>query len=117
MSEPTHVTRDTFEAEVLRAEVPVLADFWAEWCGPCRMIAPIVEDLAREYAGRVKVAKVDVDENPQLAVEYGIMSIPTLGLFWHGKLVDRFIGYMPTAQLKQRLEAALNAHTLTVGVS
>ena len=117
MSTPTHVTQRTFEEEVLKAEVPVLADFWAEWCGPCRMIAPIVEDLAREYDGRVKVAKVDVDENPQLAMDYGIMSIPTLGLFWNGKLVDRFIGYMPAADLKQRLETALAARTAAVPAS
>lgn len=117
MSQTTHVTQKTFEAEVLKAEVAVLADFWAEWCGPCHMIAPIVEDLAREYAGRMKVAKVDVDENPQLAIDYGIMSIPTLGLFWNGKLVDRFIGYMPAAQLKERLEAALKAHTVTAAAT
>ncbi len=113
MSKPTHITQSTFEAEVLKADVPVLADFWAEWCGPCHMIAPIVEDLAREYAGRMKVAKVDVEENPQLAIDYGIMSIPTLGLFWNGELVDRFIGFMPAAELKRRLETALNTHTVT----
>lgn len=113
MSEPTQVTQSTFEAEILKADVPVLADFWAEWCGPCHMIAPIVADLAQEYAGRVKVTKVDVDENPQLAMDYGIMSIPTLGLFWNGKLVDRFIGYMSAGQLKQRLDTALAALTVT----
>lgn len=109
MSQLTSVTQSTFEAEVLKADVPVLADFWAEWCGPCHMIAPIVEDLAREYEGRIKVAKVDVDENPQLAIDYSIMSIPTLGLFWNGELVDRIVGYMPAEELKRRLEAALNA--------
>ena len=117
MSNPVHVTESSFEAEVLKADLPVLADFWADWCAPCRMLAPVVDDLAREYAGRLKVAKVDVDENPRLAVDYGIMSIPTLALFKKGKLVDRFIGYMPDAQLKQKLETALNAGTITVGAN
>ncbi|MGQ0551560.1 MAG: thioredoxin [Armatimonadota bacterium] len=115
MSTPVHVTEHTFDSEVLKADLPVLADFWADWCGPCRMIAPIVEDLARESTGRVKVVKVDVDANPRLAMDYGIMSIPTLALYRNGKLVDRFIGYAPKAELKKRLEVALTARTATAG--
>lgn len=109
MSTPVRVTEQTFDAEVLRADLPVLADFWAAWCGPCRMIAPIVEDLAREYAGKLKVAKIDVDENPDLASRYGIMSIPTLGLFRGGELVKRIVGYVPKAELERQIEAALSA--------
>lgn len=115
MSGPIPVTEDTFESEVLNADLPVLADFWADWCGPCRMLAPIVDDLAREYEGRLKVVKVDVDENPRLAIDYKIMSIPTLALFASGTLVDRLIGFMPKAELKQRLEKALRARTAASG--
>ncbi len=109
MNKPVHITEQNFGAEVLNADLLVLADFWAAWCGPCRMIAPIVEDLAQEYAGRLKVAKIDVDENPGLAARYNIMSIPTLGIFKGGKLVSRIVGYVPKAQLKQHLDAALGA--------
>lgn len=115
MNGPVHVTERTFEAEVLKADLPVLADFWAEWCAPCRMIAPIVSDLAREYAGRVKVVKVDVDENPHLAIDYGIMSIPTLALFKNGQMAARFVGYRSKAELQQKLESALNARAAAVG--
>lgn len=107
MSKPVKVTEQSFNAEVLKSDLPVLADFWAAWCGPCLMIAPIVEDLAQEFEGRLKVAKVDVDENPDLAIRYNIMSIPTLGLFKGGELVKRIIGYMPKAELKRQIETAL----------
>jgi thioredoxin 1 len=107
MAKPTHVTEETFEREVVQADLPVLVDFWAEWCGPCRMIAPIVEEFAREYEGRMKVAKVDVDTNQGLAMRFNIMSIPTLGLFKGGQLVERIVGYMPKAELKRRVDAAL----------
>lgn len=109
MSQPVHVTEQSFEREVLQAEIPVLVDFWAEWCAPCRMIAPIVEELAREYEGRLKVAKVDVDDNQTLAMKFNIMSIPTLGIFKRGQLVERIVGYMPRAELKRRVDAALGA--------
>ncbi|MDQ7828934.1 MAG: thioredoxin [Armatimonadota bacterium] len=109
MAKPTHVTEETFEREVVQADLPVLVDFWAEWCGPCRMIAPIVEEFAREYEGRMKVAKVDVDTNQGLAMRFNIMSIPTLGLFKGGQLVERIVGYMPKAELKRRVDAALAA--------
>ncbi|MCL6641495.1 MAG: thioredoxin, partial [Candidatus Rokubacteria bacterium] len=88
---------------------PVLVDFWAEWCGPCRMVAPIVEELAGEYDGRLKVAKVDVDDNQRLAMRYNIMSIPTLGVFRGGEMIERIVGYMPKQELKRRLEGALQA--------
>lgn len=107
MGKPVAVSEQTFEAEVLRSPTPVLVDFWAEWCGPCRLIAPIVEEFATEYDGRLKVAKVDVDDNQNLAMRYSIMSIPTLGVFRDGQMVDRIVGYMPKAELKRRLDGAL----------
>ncbi len=109
MAKPVHVTEQSFDQEVVKAETPVLVDFWAEWCGPCRLIAPIVEDFAREYEGKLKVAKVDVDDNQNLAMKFSIMSIPTLGVFKGGQLVERIVGYMPKAELKRRVDAALGA--------
>jgi thioredoxin 1 len=109
MAKPQAVNEDTFDAEVLKSELPVLVDFWAEWCGPCRMVAPIVEELAGEYDGRLKVAKVDVDDNQRLAMRYNIMSIPTLGVFRGGEMIERIVGYMPKQELKRRLEGALQA--------
>ncbi len=109
MSKPVHVTEQSFEQEVLKADTPVLVDFWAEWCGPCRMVAPIVEDFAQEYEGKLKVAKVDVDDNQDLAMRFNIMSIPTLGVFKSGELVERIVGYMPKPELKRRLDAAMGA--------
>ncbi len=101
------VTEQTFEAEVLKSPIPVLVDFWAAWCGPCRMIAPIVEDLAGEYAGKLKVLKLDVDENGGTAAKYSVMSIPTLGLFSKGELIERIVGYLPKEQLRKRIDTAL----------
>jgi thioredoxin len=109
MAKPVAVTEQTFEGEVLKSEVPVLVDFWAEWCGPCRMVAPIVEELASEYAGRLKVLKLDVDDNQNLAVRYNVMSIPTLGVFRSGEMVERIVGYMPKQEIKRRLDGALQA--------
>ena len=101
------VTERSFDADVLKSPVPVLVDFWATWCGPCKMIAPIVEDLAGEYAGKLKVMKLDVDENGGVAAKYNVMSIPTLGIFNKGELVERIVGYMPKEQLRKRIDAAL----------
>ncbi|MBX6377346.1 MAG: thioredoxin [Clostridia bacterium] len=96
-----------FDKVVSEADVPVLVDFWAAWCGPCRMLAPVVEDLAQEYGGRVKVVKVDVDNNPATAARFGVMSIPTLILFEKGEEKQRLIGFRPKAELAQVLEGAL----------
>ncbi len=109
MAKPLAVTEDTFEQEVLKSDLPVLVDFWAEWCGPCRMVAPVVEELAGEYAGRLKVTKVDVDDNQRLAIRYSVMSIPTLGVFRGGEMIERIIGYMPKGELKRRVDGALQA--------
>ncbi|MEW6337025.1 MAG: thioredoxin [Acidobacteriota bacterium] len=101
----TVVTDDSFETQVLNAGKPALVDFWAVWCGPCRMIAPHVEALADEYAGRAVVAKVDVDSNKQWAIKYGIQSIPTLLFFKDGQMVDRVIGAVDKKVLKEKLDA------------
>ncbi|HKV45860.1 MAG TPA: thioredoxin [bacterium] len=103
------VTEQTFDNEVLKSATPVLVDFWAAWCGPCKMIAPIVEELAGEYAGKLKVLKLDVDESGGVAARYNVMSIPTLGIFNKGELVERIVGYMPKEQLKKRIDAALTS--------
>jgi thioredoxin 1 len=104
---PVTVMDDDFDHVVLKAGVPVLADFWAAWCGPCRTIAPIVEELAREYAGRALVVKLDIDANPITADEYAVQSIPTLLYFRDGQEVDRVVGAQPAHVLRQKLEALL----------
>ena len=101
------VTSETFKEEVLDASIPVLVDFWAEWCGPCKTIAPIVEEIAREFAGRVKVAKLDVDASPEIATQFSIKSIPTLLLFHDGEVVDQIIGSVPKSLIKKRLDSFL----------
>src|SRR5487761_1603701 len=103
MAHPVTITDASFKAEVLEAEVPVLVDFWASWCTPCKMIAPIVEELATEYEGRVKVAKVDVDANPVTPGMFGVMSIPTLMIFRGGKAEERIVGYQPKSSLKAKI--------------
>lgn len=97
----------TFNTEISNSQVPVLVDFWAEWCGPCRMIAPVVEELANEYAGRLKVAKLNVDENRDTAIQYGVMSIPTLILFKNGQPVERIVGFRPFIDLKNVIDKHL----------
>ena len=101
------VTDGEFESQVLQADTPVLVDFWAEWCGPCKMIAPIVEELSQEYDGQVKFTKLDVDSNPMTPASLGIRSIPTLLIFRDGKPVEQVVGAVPKALLKKRLESAL----------
>ncbi len=101
------LSNDNFQSEVANSETPVLVDFWASWCGPCRMIAPIIDQLAEEYEGKIKVAKVDVDENRELAQTYGVMSIPTILIFKNGEVVNQAIGARPKGELEKMIEAAL----------
>ena len=108
MSKPKTITDDAFEAEVINASKPVLVDFWAEWCGPCKMIAPIVDEIAAEHENELLVLKLDVDENPRSAIEFGVMGIPTLLLFKDGEAVERITGYMPKDQFVARLTPHLN---------
>jgi len=108
LSKPVNVDDGGFVAEVLSAPLPVVVDFWAVWCGPCRMMAPVLEQLAEDYEGSIKFAKVNVDENQELAARYGIMSIPTLVIFNAGQEAGRIIGYMPKEKLKEQLEAAVH---------
>ncbi len=108
MAEPITVTDDSFEEKVLKSSLPVLTDFWAEWCGPCHMVAPILEDIAGTYDGQLKVAKLNVDNNPQTATRFGIRSIPTMMLFKDGQPVETLIGFMPKEQLLKKLEPHLS---------
>ncbi len=101
------VTDANFDAEVLKSELPVLVDFWAAWCGPCRMVAPIIEELADDYADRVKFAKLDVDANPLKASQFNIRSIPNMIVFKGGRAVDSIVGAMPKAAIAQRLDTAI----------
>ena len=107
MSAAEQVTDSTFEQEVLKSDVPVLVDFWAPWCGPCRMVAPVVEEIAEQYEGQIKVVKVNTDENPNIASQYGIRSIPTLMIFKGGDKVDMVVGAVPKTTLANTLEKYL----------
>jgi thioredoxin 1 len=107
MSEAAQVTDATFEQEVLASDAPVLVDFWAPWCGPCRMVAPVVDEIAKDYEGRVKVVKINTDENPSVANKYGIRSIPTLMIFKGGQRVDMVVGAVPKTTLSNTLEKYL----------
>jgi thioredoxin 1 len=107
MSDLLHVTDAEFQSQVLEADLPVLVDFWAPWCGPCRMLGPIVEQLAGEYAGKITVAKMNTDENPGTPTQYGIMSIPSLLLFKDGNLVARAVGMRPKQALKEWIDGEL----------
>jgi len=100
---PVIITDATYEAEVEKSSIPVLLDCWATWCGPCKMIAPIIEQLANEYAGKIKVAKLDVDDNPKTAMKLEIMSIPTLLFYKEGKIVDKLIGAQPKAEIEKHI--------------
>lgn len=107
MSAAAQVTDSTFNQEVLESNVPVLVDFWAPWCGPCRMVAPVVDEIAEQYSGQVKVVKVNTDDNPSVASKYGIRSIPTLMIFKGGQRVDMVVGAVPKTTLANTLEKYL----------
>ena len=107
MSKAVQISDGTFEEEVLKSDVPVVVDFWAPWCGPCKMISPILEDFAEEYDGKLKIAKLDVDQNPKISSQYKIMSIPALLFFKDGELVEQVIGALPKAQLQTYLSKIL----------
>jgi thioredoxin 1 len=108
MAKPIHVTDQTFEETINNTDSPVLVDFWAEWCGPCKMIAPVLEEIAVELEGKVVISKLNVDENPDTSMAYGVMSIPTLLLFKGGEAVDRIVGFQQKPQLLKRLEPHLS---------
>jgi thioredoxin 1 len=107
MSVAAQVTDSSFKQEVLDSEVPVLVDFWAPWCGPCRMVAPVVDEIAQQYDGQIKVVKLNTDENPNIASQYGIRSIPTLMIFKGGQKVDMVVGAVPKTTLSNTLEKYL----------
>ncbi|MBI4707293.1 MAG: thioredoxin [Candidatus Omnitrophica bacterium] len=102
-----HLTDESFKKEVLESQLPVLVDFWAQWCGPCKMIAPIVDELAKEYSGKIKICKVDVDSSSKTATHYGVMSIPTIIFFNKGKVVEQMVGALNKAELKRKIEENL----------
>jgi thioredoxin 1 len=107
MAKPLTFTDDNFDEEVISSELPVLVDFWADWCGPCKMIAPSVEELASEFEGKAKIGKLDVDGNQNTASKYGIRSIPSLLLFKGGEVVDQIVGAVPKNQIQSKLEAVI----------
>ena len=104
MSKPYEITDATFEKEVINSDKPVVVDFWAIWCGPCKMIAPLMEEFATEYEGKIKIGKVDVDNNQNIAVQFGIRSIPTVLFFKKGKVVDRVIGAYPKSHFQEKID-------------
>ena len=104
---PITFTDDNFESEVLSADIPVLVDFWAEWCGPCKMIAPSIVELANEYEGKAKIGKLDVDSNQTIAAKYGVRSIPSLLIFKNGEVAEQIIGAVPKNQIQSKLDASL----------
>ncbi len=109
MGKPVEISNEKFSEMVLKAKLPVLVDFWAPWCGPCRMVAPLVDELAGEYDGKVSFVKINVDENTETARQYGVMSIPTLIIFNNGQPVSNIVGFRPKPELKKNLDAALSA--------
>ena len=109
MAKPTAVTDANFEQEVLNSDTPVLVDFWAEWCGPCKAIAPVVDELAEEYEGKVKFTKLDVDSNPQTPMSYGIRGIPALLIFDGGSVAKQVVGAVPKSALKKSIDEAIDS--------
>jgi thioredoxin 1 len=107
MTSAVAVTDSSFEQDVVQSDVPVLVDFWAPWCGPCRMVAPVVDEIAEQYAGKIKVVKLNTDENPGVASQYGIRSIPTLMIFKGGSKVEMVVGAVPKATLAKAIEQHL----------
>jgi thioredoxin 1 len=107
MSKPVEIKEAKFDETVIKSKMPVLVDFWAPWCGPCRMVGPVVDELSDEYDGKISFVKLNVDDNPQVASQYGVMSIPTLILFKDGKPASTVVGFRPKAELKKSLDAAL----------
>ena len=108
ISEPIKVTDEAFEKTVLESSLPVIVDFWAPWCGPCKMVAPILDKIAKEYAGEVIVAKVNTDENPEWAMKYGVQGIPTMLLLYDAKIVNRQVGALPEPMLREVIEQFLD---------
>jgi thioredoxin 1 len=108
ISEPIKVTDEAFEKTVLESSLPVIVDFWAPWCGPCKMVAPILDKIAKEYAGELIVAKVNTDENPEWAMKYGVQGIPTMLLLFDGKIVNRQVGALPEPMLREVIEQFLD---------
>ncbi len=109
MSNPIHVTDAEFQDKVLNSDTPVIVDFWAPWCGPCRMVAPILDELSKEYDGKIVIAKVNTDENPQWAMKFGVQGIPTMLFVKGGQLVDRMVGAAPKPSIQQRVDNMLAA--------
>lgn len=107
MSNLVHLNQENFDKEVKDSDVPVLVDFWAEWCGPCRMLGPVFEELSGEYEGKLKFAKLNTEEQPEIAGSFSIMGIPSMVIMKDGKEVDRLVGFMPKEVLKQKIDSAL----------
>jgi thioredoxin 1 len=107
MADVLETSEDAFEADVLKSDTPVLVDFWAPWCGPCKMVAPVVAELASDYDGKLKVVKVNVDDNPALSVKYQVRGIPTLLIFNEGEVAQQVVGYVPKAALAEKVDAVL----------
>ncbi len=107
MSDLLEVTDDNFESEIVKSDIPVMVDFWAEWCGPCKMVGPVVEELSKEYAGKIKIGKMDVDKNPGTPAKFGIRSIPTLILFKDGEVAQTIVGAQPKSYLEEELKKVL----------
>jgi thioredoxin 1 len=107
MSKEIELTDASFETEVIKSDVPVLVDFWAPWCGPCRMVAPIVEEIATEYNGKIKVGKLNTDDNQQVAAKFGVMSIPTLMIFKGGEAAERIVGAQPKKAITEKIDSVL----------